>query len=152
MKYPRRARQRGATMVEALLVIAMQAAILSSALFIASAYTHKQASQQVAQSSAFQAGGQGCNAFLGGAFAGPGDVQNANVPSENDSAPSSAFLGSVDAHTGSSASPNVEFAGQSFDLSSQVSATCNEQPVSGDQALSGMNIIGWAGSEAINAV
>ena len=58
MKYPRRAGQRGAIMVEALLVIAMQTAILGSALFVASAYTRKQASQQARAEREQQAAGR----------------------------------------------------------------------------------------------
>lgn len=139
-------------MVEALIVIAMQTAVLGSALFVSSAYTHKQASQQVAQSSAFLTGGQGCNSFLGGAFRSPSDVENDNVPGADDQEPTPAFLGSVETSMGSGPSPDLQFGGKSFQMSSQVSATCNEVPISGEDTLSRMNIIGWAGSEAISAV
>ena len=144
-----RAGQRGAVMVEGLIVVLLLSVFFAAAIFIAECHTKKLAALAAATAQGWQTAVRGC-----GNVQGKFDINRVLATRTDPQVPDPAFLGANQVHQESvdtSVTIPALLGGGSQPMGISLNVTCNEIPLSGEDALSQIDAFGWAAKGAVHA-
>jgi hypothetical protein len=146
---PRRA-QRGAIMVEGLIIVCLLAVFFAVGIFIAVCHASKAAAAADATAHGWQTAVQGC-----GNVQTKYDIERVLATQTGaPDAPDPAFLGEnqvFEQNSSKSVTAPSLIGGGQWSMAAAVHVTCNEIPLSGNDALSAIDAFGWAATGAVHA-
>lgn len=151
MKKPNRRRQRGSSMVEALIALVFITVLFACALYLHAAYAAQYETFDQATSQAVQQAMASCGPPLGG-FSSFNDFVNG---SRGGGAPDGALLGAPPGTTNKMVSifrvaPAI-LGGATLQLRTKADILCNEPALSRDAAIQSLGLLDWSAGQLLGA-